>query len=132
MKLNIRVSRKAGSQSLTKQITTQLGNLIDTGALAVHSVIPSERTLADAVGVARNVVRHSYEYLLQSGHIERDGARGRRVKAKRRATAASSKAQAALGAKNKTNRGKSAQAKSASGKQKAPRRASRATAKKRA
>jgi DNA-binding FadR family transcriptional regulator len=56
--------------------------LISAGVVTVGSMLPSERTLADALGVARNVVRGSYDYLEKSGLIEREGRAGRRVRAK--------------------------------------------------
>jgi DNA-binding transcriptional regulator YhcF (GntR family) len=79
--VRIRINRKS-VESMTRQITDQLGNLISTGALAIGSMLPSERTLADTLGVARNVVRGSYEYLEKAGFIEREGRKGRRVRAK--------------------------------------------------
>lgn len=81
MTLKIRINRKS-VESMTRQITDQLGNLINTGALTVGSMLPSERTLADSLGVARNVVRGSYEYLEKAGVVQRDGKKGRRVRAK--------------------------------------------------
>jgi len=54
--------------------------MIQTGVLAAGELLPSERTLADAAGVARNVVRRSYELLTTSGQIESHGRRGRRVR----------------------------------------------------
>ena len=81
MTLKIRINRKS-VESMTRQITDQLGNLISTGALTVGSMLPSERTLADSLGVARNVVRGSYEYLEKSGVVQREGKKGRRVRAK--------------------------------------------------
>jgi DNA-binding FadR family transcriptional regulator len=54
--LKIRVNRKS-VESMTRQIATQLTDLISAGAVAVGSMLPSERTLADALGVARNVAR---------------------------------------------------------------------------
>jgi DNA-binding transcriptional regulator YhcF (GntR family) len=81
MTLKIRINRKS-VESMTRQITDQLGNLISTGALTVGSLLPSERTLADSLGVARNVVRGSYEYLEKSGVVQREGKKGRRVRAK--------------------------------------------------
>ena len=66
---------------MTRQITDQLGSLISSGALAVGSVLPSERTLANSLGVARNVVRGSYEYLEKAGVVQRNGNKGRRVRA---------------------------------------------------
>lgn len=94
MTLKIRINRKS-VESMTRQLTDQLGNLISTGALTVGSVLPSERTLANSLGVARNVVRGSYEYLEKAGIVEREGRKGRRVRSKtsrRTATAKSKKA----------------------------------------
>jgi DNA-binding transcriptional regulator YhcF (GntR family) len=81
MTLKIRINRKS-VESMTRQITDQLGNLISTGAVTVGSMLPSERTLADSLGVARNVVRGSYEYLEKAGVVQREGKKGRRVRAK--------------------------------------------------
>ena len=87
MALKIRVNRKS-VESMTRQIATQLTDLISAGAVAVGSMLPSERTLADALGVARNVVRGSYDYLERAGLVQREGKAGRRVKAKTRRRAA--------------------------------------------
>jgi len=76
----IRVDRKS-VDSMTRQITDQLRSLIGNGALAVGSLLPSERTLAESLGVARNVVRGSYEYLEKAGVVQRNGNKGRRVRA---------------------------------------------------
>lgn len=65
---------------MTRQLTDQLGSLISSGALAVGSMLPSERTLANSLGVARNVVRGSYEYLEKAGVVQREGRKGRRVR----------------------------------------------------
>jgi len=81
MTLKIKINRKS-VDSMTRQITDQLGGLISTGALAVGSLLPSERTLANALGVARNVVRGSYDYLEKAGVIQREGKKGRRVRAR--------------------------------------------------
>ena len=67
---------------MTRQLTDQLGDLISTGALAIDSLLPSERELANYLGVARNVVRGSYEYLEKAGVVQREGRKGRRVRAK--------------------------------------------------
>jgi DNA-binding FadR family transcriptional regulator len=79
--LKIRINRKS-VESMTRQIADQLGNLISTGAMAVGSLLPSERTLADSLGVARNVVRGSYDYLEKAGLVQREGRTGRRVRSK--------------------------------------------------
>ena len=81
MTLKIRINRKS-VESMTRQITDQLGSLISTGAMAVGSLLPSERSLANSLGVARNVVRGSYEYLEKAGVIQREGRKGRSVRAK--------------------------------------------------
>jgi len=79
--LKIRVNRKS-VESMTRQIASQLENLISAGAVTVGSMLPSERTLADSLKVARNVVRGSYDYLEKAGMVQREGRAGRRVKAK--------------------------------------------------
>ncbi len=81
MSLKIRINRKS-IESMTRQITVQLGSLISSGAMAVGSLLPSERALANSLGVARNVVRGSYEYLEKAGVVQREGRKGRRVRAK--------------------------------------------------
>jgi DNA-binding FadR family transcriptional regulator len=81
MTLKIRINRKS-VESMTRQLTDQLGDLIKNGALAVGSLLPSERTLANSLGVARNVVRGSYEYLEKAGIVQREGRKGRRVRGK--------------------------------------------------
>ena len=97
--IKVRVNR--GSQeSLTRQITNQLTRMIETGVVAAGSMLPSERTLADAAGVARNVVRRSYDYLTAGGHVESAGRRGRRVRARtseKRSAASASTAAAKKG-----------------------------------
>ena len=92
MALKIRINRKS-VESMTRQLTDQLGDLISSGALAIGSLLPSERTLANSLGVARNVVRGSYEYLEKAGVVQREGRKGRRVRAKtsRKATAKSTR-----------------------------------------
>ncbi len=81
MALKIRINRKS-VESMTQQLTDQLGELISTGAMAVGSLLPSERTLAHSLGIARNVVRGSYEYLEKAGVVQREGRKGRRVRAR--------------------------------------------------
>lgn len=81
MALKIRINRKS-VESMTRQLTDQLEELISNGALIVGSLLPSERTLANSLGVARNVVRGSYEYLEKAGIVQREGRKGRRVRAK--------------------------------------------------
>ena len=88
MKTNIRVSRKK-PESLTRQIRDQLSTLIESGALAAGSFLPSERELANSLKVARNVVRGAYEQLMTFGTVQSEGRKGRRVRpagAKKKAT----------------------------------------------
>jgi DNA-binding transcriptional regulator YhcF (GntR family) len=79
--LKIRINRKS-VESMTRQLTDQLGELISSGALAVGSLLPSERTLAHSLGVARNVVRGSYDYLEKAGIVQREGRKGRTVRSR--------------------------------------------------
>lgn len=79
MKLNIRVSRKR-PESLTKQITDQLRQQINSGALSAGTSLPSERELANQLKVARNVVRGAYEYLMDEGKVQSEGRKGRSVR----------------------------------------------------
>lgn len=103
MKLKVRVNRNK-AESMTRQITNQLTGLIETGVLTAGELLPSERTLADTLGVARNVVRRSYDYLTSGGHVESQGKKGRRVRAK---AAGKKSGTAAASAKKSKSGGKS-------------------------
>ncbi len=94
MKTTIRVNRKS-PESLTKQITDRLTDLINSGVLAVGQFLPSERELANSAKVARNVVRGSYENLIRAGKVQSEGRKGRTV----RAAGGKKKAGAAKGTK---------------------------------
>ena len=88
MKLNVRVNRKR-PESMTRQIREQLNSLIDAGALAAGTFLPSERDLANTLKVARNVVRGAYEQLMAAGKLRSEGRKGRTVRSggtKRRST----------------------------------------------
>jgi DNA-binding GntR family transcriptional regulator len=78
-KLNIRVNRKS-PESMTRQIREQLNAKIDAGILAAGSLLPSERELAEALDVARNVVRGAYEQLMEAGKLRSEGRKGRTVR----------------------------------------------------
>jgi DNA-binding transcriptional regulator YhcF (GntR family) len=78
-KLNFRVNRNR-PESLTRQIREQKTALIDTGALAAGTLLPSERELAESLKVARNVVRGAYEQLLEAGRLQSEGRKGRSVR----------------------------------------------------
>jgi len=91
VKLNVRVNRKR-PESMTRQIREQLNTLIDAGALAAGTLLPSERELANSLKVARNVVRGAYEQLMSAGKLRSEGRKGRSVRSggsKRRAAAKS-------------------------------------------
>ena len=91
MKLNVRVNRKR-PESMTRQIKEQLNSMIDAGALAAGTFLPSERELANSLKVARNVVRGAYEQLMSAGKLRSEGRKGRTVRSggsKRRAAKSS-------------------------------------------
>ncbi|HEV8429390.1 MAG TPA: winged helix-turn-helix domain-containing protein [Pyrinomonadaceae bacterium] len=93
-KLNVRVNRKR-PESMTRQIREQLNDLIDAGELAVGSLLPSERELANTLKVARNVVRGAYEQLMDAGKLRSEGRKGRSVSSgKKRSTSKTSKSKA--------------------------------------
>jgi DNA-binding GntR family transcriptional regulator len=94
-KLNVRINRKR-PESMTRQIREQLNTLIDAGALAAGTLLPSERELANTLKVARNVVRGAYEQLMEAGKLVSEGRKGRSVSsgrgaAKKRSTKTSGK-----------------------------------------
>jgi len=64
---------------MTRQIREQIDSLIDAGALAAGTLLPSERDLANTLKVARNVVRGAYEQLMEAGRLTSEGRRGRSV-----------------------------------------------------
>src|SRR5215510_3438033 len=84
-RLNVRVNRKR-PESMTRQIREQLNDLIEAGELAVGSLLPSERELANNLKVARNVVRGAYEQLMDAGRLKSEGRKGRSVSAGRSST----------------------------------------------
>jgi DNA-binding GntR family transcriptional regulator len=65
---------------MTRQIREQLNALIDAGALAAGTFLPSERDLARTLKVARNVVRGAYEQLMDAGKLRSEGRKGRTVR----------------------------------------------------
>ncbi|PWT96364.1 MAG: hypothetical protein C5B55_00100 [Blastocatellia bacterium] len=65
---------------MTRQIREQLNALIEAGDLAVGTLLPSERELANSLKVARNVVRGAYEQLMDAGKIRSEGRKGRSVR----------------------------------------------------
>src|SRR5262245_28070113 len=99
-KLNVRVNRKR-PESMTRQIREQLNTLIDAGALAAGTLLPSERELANTLKVARNVVRGAYEQLMEAGKLTSEGRKGRSVSSGRggRSTKKRSTGKASKGSK---------------------------------
>jgi len=101
---------------MTRQIREQLDALIDAGALAAGSLLPSERELANTLDVARNVVRGAYEQLMEAGKLRSEGRRGRSVRSsgtssggnKKRSTGkgTSSKGSTSKGSKSKGSKSK--------------------------
>ncbi|HLM23589.1 MAG TPA: winged helix-turn-helix domain-containing protein [Pyrinomonadaceae bacterium] len=81
-RLNVRINRKR-PESMTRQIREQLNDLIEAGELAVGTLLPSERELANTLNVARNVVRGAYEQLMDTGRLRSEGRKGRSVSAGR-------------------------------------------------
>src|SRR6185295_13768681 len=84
-RLNVRVNRKR-PESMTRQIREQLNDLIEAGELAVGTILPSERELANSLKVARNVVRGAYEQLMDAGQLRSEGRKGRSVSSGRGST----------------------------------------------
>ncbi len=65
---------------MTRQIREQLDALINAGALAAGTPLPSEAELANELKVARNVVRGAYEQLMDAGKIRGKGRKGKTVR----------------------------------------------------
>ena len=87
-KLSVRVNRKK-PESMTRQIREQLNDLIEAGELAIGTLLPSERELANNLKVARNVVRGAYEQLMDAGKLRSEGRKGRSVSSGRSGTKSS-------------------------------------------
>jgi DNA-binding GntR family transcriptional regulator len=98
-KLNVRVNRKR-PESMTRQIREQLDALIDAGALAAGSLLPSERELANTLNVARNVVRGAYEQLMEAGKLRSEGRKGRSVRSGGTSSGGGKKRSASKGSKS--------------------------------
>jgi DNA-binding GntR family transcriptional regulator len=113
---------------MTRQITDQLAGLINTGILAAGEMLPSERTLADSLGVARNVVRRSYDYLTSSALLVGEGRRGRRVRGG--SSTSSRKKSGGARASGKKSSGAAKKGASRKGSKKAGRKSSKAGGKK--
>ncbi|XQM37121.1 Transcriptional regulator, GntR-family [Cupriavidus sp. H19C3] len=82
--LQIPLDRQA-KLPLTEQIRLNIVRAIDSGLLPPGTRLPSWRTLATQLGVARGTVRAAYERLSDSRLIEAYGAKGTRVAPRPRA-----------------------------------------------
>lgn len=72
------MERDAALQSVFKPVRTattfeetveRLGNAIRAGILTAGSRLPSERDLAEQLGISRSTLRHAITTLVQSGHL---------------------------------------------------------------
>ena len=89
---------------MTRQIREQINTQIEAGLLAVGTLLPSERELANTLKVARNVVRGAYEQLMDAGRLRSEGRKGRSVKSggsKKKSTTKASKTKKASKARKK-------------------------------
>lgn len=91
---------------MTRQIREQLNTLIDAGALAAGTLLPSERELANTLKVARNVVRGAYEQLMEAGKLTSEGRKGRSVSSGR----SSAKKRSTTGKTSKSSKGSKSKA----------------------
>lgn len=89
---------------MTRQIREQLDDLIEAGALAAGTLLPSERELANTLKVARNVVRGAYEQLMDAGKLRSEGRRGRSVSSGRGGTTKSTKKKSTKASKTKSRK----------------------------
>ena len=109
-KLNVRINRKR-PESMTRQIREQLNDLIDAGALAAGTFLPSERELANTLKVARNVVRGAYEQLMDTGKLVSEGRKGRSVGSRSGGGGRSSSSSKSGGSTKKKSTGKTSKSK---------------------
>jgi len=86
---------------MTRQIREQLNDLIEAGELAVGTILPSERELANSLKVARNVVRGAYEQLMDAGQLRSEGRKGRSVSSGRGGSKKGSSKKAATKSKSR-------------------------------
>ena len=83
------ISIRAGSdETKTEQIYNQIASAILAGKVNRGDGLPSERALAERLGVSRNIVRNAYGRLEEHGLVEAVSTSGRRVRSTRRRSAA--------------------------------------------
>ena len=58
-----------GGETLTRQLTDQLRDLITEGRLAPGQRLPSSRQLAQSLGLSRNTVSFAIEQLAAEGYV---------------------------------------------------------------
>jgi DNA-binding FadR family transcriptional regulator len=85
--LEIRI-RVGAEETKTQQIFNQIASAILAGKLGRGDALTSERALAERLGVSRNIVRNAYRRLEEHGLVEAISTAGRRVRARRRKSAA--------------------------------------------
>jgi DNA-binding FadR family transcriptional regulator len=107
--LDIRIEAGA-DETKTAQIFNQIASAILAGKFNAGDVLASERSLAEQLGVSRNIVRNAYRRLEEQGLVETAGTAARRVRVRRgrRATGGAhveSRDRAAARAEAKDDRG---------------------------
>ena len=71
--------RRDGAQTLPLQLAAQLQAAVERGTLVAGLRLPSERALAQQLGVARGVVSEAYRDLAERGTVQAAPGRGTRV-----------------------------------------------------
>jgi DNA-binding FadR family transcriptional regulator len=78
------ISIKAGTdETKTAQIFNQIASAILAGKFNAGDPLPSERALAEQLGVSRNIVRNAYGRLEDERLVETAGTAARRVRVRR-------------------------------------------------
>lgn len=108
--LNIRI-RARSDETKTQQIFNQIASAILAGKVEPGDSITSERSLAERLGVSRNIVRNAYRRLEEQGLVETVSTSGRRVRASKKRRGANPaggvKRQDSLAARKQTAKGRS-------------------------
>jgi DNA-binding transcriptional regulator YhcF (GntR family) len=77
-KINIRL-RANSEEPKSQQITNQIADQISSGRLKRGDNLPSERQLAEDLGISREVVRRAYQRLTDRRMIQTQSTSGRIV-----------------------------------------------------
>ena len=75
----IRINQRS-AETKTSQIIKQIAGAISAGKVGRGDVLPSERALAEHLGVSRNIVRNAYARLQDPGLFETNSTSHRRVR----------------------------------------------------